>query len=609
MATQKLDGPRCGEKRSSDCEVEDETKKPQKCVKYGDSDNSKESFVEDDVLEATSSGVEEKQEGMSSDIDDKLDTTLIDVDDKQDVPSSSDVNEKDGTMSLNADEKQDFPSSSDVNEKQTAMSINVDENPNVPSSSDVDKKQNTASSENDENRDPAKDTKGESQPVEYIYVRSVKTQTDITGMSPAEADALKRKVEEERIESLKRRREEAKPTTDSHLDASHEGLHINTIPRSIFVRIFSYLSKPILLNKVCLVCKYWNELCFDPALWRRINLEDYKNVMDTHLIRLTGISDNVVSLILTDCRKLTDDGIVTMTKQCSNLLELRIIRCTQLAGPSFLAIGENCPKILSLNISGCPGLCDPHLWKIVKGCCKLTHLRINACSSITNQALVAVGKHAPKLLLLTCQDNTNVTDGCMKQLIAGCPKIQTLCVHATGVSSFGVHEIAKLAHLRSLDLSYLRTVTTEAIKTVVFQCEHMITLNLCLCSQVNDECVAFIAKNGKKLKNLFLVSCSVTDEALIDIGRFSRSITHIDVGWCQGVTDRGTTAISETCKQLEHLGLTRCDRVQHKTVEELVTRFPRIHYSTFLLDSKRLIDEARRHGFVFDDESMRDNAN
>ncbi|ELK37314.1 F-box/LRR-repeat protein 17 [Myotis davidii] len=73
-------------------------------------------------------------------------------------------------------------------------------------------------------------------------------------------------------------------------------------------------------------------------------------------------------------------------------------------------------------------------------------------------------------------------------------------------------------------------------------------------------CVEVIAKEGQNLKELYLVSCKITDYALIAIGRYSMTIETVDVGWCKEITDQGATLIAQSSKSLRYLGLMRCDK-------------------------------------------------
>ncbi|XP_038843406.1 F-box/LRR-repeat protein 17-like isoform X2 [Salvelinus namaycush] len=82
-------------------------------------------------------------------------------------------------------------------------------------------------------------------------------------------------------------------------------------------------------------------------------------------------------------------------------------------------------------------------------------------------------------------------------------------------------------------------------------------------------CVEIIAKEGRSLKELYLVSCKITDHALIAIGQYSSTIETVDAGWCKEITDQGATQIARSSKSLRYLGLMRCDkcpdaRVRHQ---------------------------------------------
>ena len=84
--------------------------------------------------------------------------------------------------------------------------------------------------------------------------------------------------------------------------------------------------------------------------------------------------------------------------------------------------------------------------------------------------------------------------------------------------------------------------------------------------------------------------------ALESIAQFSPNIRVVDVGWCQKISNDGVKKISTLCKDLRFLGLMRCDNVTSELMEDLVVRYPRIHYSTAYLDVKRLLDRAKDEG-------------
>ena len=83
------------------------------------------------------------------------------------------------------------------------------------------------------------------------------------------------------------------------------------------------------------------------------------------------------------------------------------------------------------------------------------------------------------------------------------------------------------------------------------------------------------------------------------IAEFRPTLEALDVGWCQDITDHGVCVISDACPHLDYFGLIRCDQVTVETVEQLVLKYPRVNYSTFVLESRRLLERAQREGFMF----------
>lgn len=101
---------------------------------------------------------------------------------------------------------------------------------------------------------------------------------------------------------------------------------------------------------------------------------------------------------------------------------------------------------------------------------------------------------------------------------------------------------------------------------------------------------------------LFFITFYYFFVVLGEVGKYTKALKNLDIGWCQAVTDDGIRSLSATCSSLQYLGLIRCDSVTAEGVEELVEKYPHITYSTFILESKKLIERARREGFMFNDD-------
>uniref|UniRef100_A0A3P9PQB8 F-box/LRR-repeat protein 15-like leucin rich repeat domain-containing protein n=1 Tax=Poecilia reticulata TaxID=8081 RepID=A0A3P9PQB8_POERE len=175
--------------------------------------------------------------------------------------------------------------------------------------------------------------------------------------------------------------------------------------------------------------------------------------------------------------------------------------------------------------------------------------------------MMALARGCPKLQRLYLQENKMVTDQSVRAVAEHCPELQFVGFMGCPVTSQGVIHLTALQNLSVLDLRHISELNNETVMDVVRKCRKLSSLNLCLNWSINDRCVEIIAKEGRSLKELYLVSCKITDHALIAIGQYSSTIETVDAGWCKDITDQGATQIAQSSKSLRYLGLMRCDKV------------------------------------------------
>ena len=100
---------------------------------------------------------------------------------------------------------------------------------------------------------------------------------------------------------------------------------INSLPHSLLLKVFKILPISDLLCKAALVCHLWYDLAHNADLWRHFSVKSHaKKVTDSVLIKMTGYSNNVSLVDLTDSKQLTTQGVSQMTKQCPNLRTLKL---------------------------------------------------------------------------------------------------------------------------------------------------------------------------------------------------------------------------------------------------------------------------------------------
>ncbi|XP_048359345.1 F-box/LRR-repeat protein 17 isoform X2 [Sphaerodactylus townsendi] len=373
---------------------------------------------------------------------------------------------------------------------------------------------------------------------------------------------------------------------------------INELPPSILLKIFSNLS----LNERCLsaslVCKYWHDLCLDFHFWKQLDLSNRQQVTDELLEKITSRSQNITEINISDCRNISDTGVCVLAFKCPGLLRYTAYRCKQLSDTSIIAVASQCPQLQKVHVGNQDRLTDEGLKQLGSKCRELKDIHFGQCYKISDEGMVVIAKGCLKLQRIYMQENKLVTDQSVKAFAEHCPQLQYVGFMGCSVTSKGVIHLTNLRNLSSLDLRHITELDNETVMEIVKRCKNLTSLNLCLNWIINDRCVEVIAKEGQNLKELYLVSCKITDYALIAIGRYSMTIETVDVGWCKEITDQGATQIAQSSKSLRYLGLMRCDKVNEVTVEQLVQQHPHITFSTVLQDCKRTLERAYQMGWT-----------
>uniref|UniRef100_A0A667G040 F-box and leucine rich repeat protein 17 n=1 Tax=Lynx canadensis TaxID=61383 RepID=A0A667G040_LYNCA len=387
---------------------------------------------------------------------------------------------------------------------------------------------------------------------------------------------------------------------DCHRDPPPETPDINQLPPSILLKIFSNLSLDERCLSASLVCKYWRDLCLDFQFWKQLDLSSRQQVWNLILENTLAYSTNIfISLQKSFSFIMSDTGVCVLAFKCPGLLRYTSLQVVNsFLTTSIIAVASHCPLLQKVHVGNQDKLTDEGLKQLGSKCRELKDIHFGQCYKISDEGMIVIAKGCLKLQRIYMQENKLVTDQSVKAFAEHCPELQYVGFMGCSVTSKGVIHLTKLRNLSSLDLRHITELDNETVMEIVKRCKNLSSLNLCLNWIINDRCVEVIAKEGQNLKELYLVSCKITDYALIAIGRYSMTIETVDVGWCKEITDQGATLIAQSSKSLRYLGLMRCDKVNEVTVEQLVQQYPHITFSTVLQDCKRTLERAYQMGWT-----------
>ncbi|XP_074661401.1 F-box/LRR-repeat protein 17-like [Tubulanus polymorphus] len=377
--------------------------------------------------------------------------------------------------------------------------------------------------------------------------------------------------------------------------ATDNDININDLPSFILVKIFGLLPLHTLLLRVAVICRAWYALTTDSSLWRHLDLKGQLRASDEVLLRLTRYSQKVVSVDISSVQWITSKGLTRMLQHCKYLEVLKINWPSSIIGDESLGkIGELCSNLRHLSLSSAYMLSDDSVKKIARGCPQLTHLAIGHCQLVSDEGIIAIAENCPNLQFLLLDKCVRISEDSIESLAAGCLDLTTLSLTGCRKMRSGLH-IKKLKKLWSLDISQISDFDVISLREIVSSCENLQRLNMSLVRTVTDDDIKYIAKKLNNLQYLHLVGCKLTDRAMHHLGNLgtNRTLVHLDVGWCEGVSDEGVCYVVERCRALRYLGLIRCDLVTMVTLRELMMRYPNVQFSNFHLDCERLLWEYR----------------
>ncbi|KAF9959012.1 Antagonist of MEN (Mitotic Exit Network) [Mortierella alpina] len=159
------------------------------------------------------------------------------------------------------------------------------------------------------------------------------------------------------------------------------------------------------------------------------------------------------------------------------------------------------------------------------------------CEKLTDKIILSVAENCPQLQQL---------------LVPGCSKITDV-----GISQIALH----CPRMRHLDLRACSNISDESLILVARHCHDLWHLNVgrvTAAGRVTGKSIAEIAKNTN-LNTLGLAGCAMTDEAVIEIARSTRSGLHrISLNSCPMLTSASIRALMQLCPNLAVLEIKQC---------------------------------------------------
>ncbi|THG17153.1 hypothetical protein TEA_000349 [Camellia sinensis var. sinensis] len=266
-----------------------------------------------------------------------------------------------------------------------------------------------------------------------------------------------------------------------------------------------------------------------------ISLKGACRLTDIALKELLVSAPALQSINLSQCSLLSNTGIDILADSLGAILkELYIDNCQRIDAMLIAPVMKKFKHLEVLSVAGIQTVCDEFLTDIIPVCGRnLKELDLAGCLKLTDISTEVIGNTCPGMCSLNISNLHKLTDLSMQYLANGCQSIQTLklrqnsfsdeaiaaFLEASGkslkelslnnVRKVGPNTALSLAkcskELLSLDLSWCRKITNEALGLIVDSCLSLKLLKIFGCTQIGDEFL-----NGHSNSLVQIIGCSMT---------------------------------------------------------------------------------------------------
>ncbi|WJX24331.1 hypothetical protein P8452_13451 [Trifolium repens] len=256
---------------------------------------------------------------------------------------------------------------------------------------------------------------------------------------------------------------------------------------------------------------------------------------DGGLRSLVSSTPMLRSINLSQCSLLTSASLFSLAESLKSLLkELYLDNCFGIDAALIVPALLEFEHLEVLSVAGIPTICDAFVkdYIVARGH-NMKELILKDCINLTDASIKVIAEHCPGICGLDLSNVCKLTDLSMGYLTNGCRALQTLklCrnpfsdeaiaayletngeslieLSLNNIKKVGYHTTLSLASnakkLHSLDLSWCRNLTDNALGLIVDSCLSLRLLKLFGCTQVTD-----VFLNGHSNSQIQLIGIKMT---------------------------------------------------------------------------------------------------
>ncbi|KAJ6743355.1 hypothetical protein OIU85_017325 [Salix viminalis] len=251
-----------------------------------------------------------------------------------------------------------------------------------------------------------------------------------------------------------------------------------------------------------------------------ISLKGAHRLTDIGLTQLAVSAPALQSINLSQCSLLTSQGISDFVS-CfeSTLRELYIDDCQNIDATIILPALKKLKCLEVLSVAGIETVCDNFVIGLVKACgINMKELGFANCVQLTDISLQIVGKNCPNLCALDLSYLHNLTDSALKHLANGCQSIRRLKLRRNDFSDEAISAFLEVSgqSLDTLSVNNIHRVAHNTAISIAKCSRNLVSLDLSWCRKLSDEALGMIVDCCLSLKLLKLFGCTQITEAFLN---------------------------------------------------------------------------------------------
>ncbi|KAL2945110.1 DNA repair protein rhp7 [Bienertia sinuspersici] len=250
-----------------------------------------------------------------------------------------------------------------------------------------------------------------------------------------------------------------------------------------------------------------------------ISLKGACRISDVGLAALVSSTPALRSLNLSHCSLLTDVGIDSIANSLgSNLQELYLDECDDLNAMRMLPMLQRMRSLDVLSLRGLLSVSDKFIREfILTNGENMKELVLDGCEKLTDSSLKFIAETCSQLRVLDLSNLGKLSDIGLALLTNGCCKLQDLKLRRCRFSDDAIAAFLEASgeFLHELSLNGISKVAQNTTISLARRCKNLESLDLSWCRHLTDEALGLIADSCSSLKLLKLFGCTQVSDVFV----------------------------------------------------------------------------------------------